>query len=146
MAPGPTDLPQRTRPTLSEESGRVLIADDNIDAALSLEMLLTGSGYEVRTAHNGVDAFDAAQSFRPGSAILDIGMPGLTGYEVAKRIRAQPWGAGMLLIAVTGWGQPEDKREARAAGFDLHFTKPVDPEVLETYLVNCTVLTQGVHI
>jgi two-component system CheB/CheR fusion protein len=136
MTSGPTHFPERTRwaPSEEAESCRILIADDNIDAALSLEILLAGCGYEVHTVHNGADAFDAAQSFRPASAILDIGMPGLSGYEVAKRIRAQPWGTGMLLIAITGWGQPEDKREASAAGFDMHFTKPVDPQVLEMYL------------
>jgi CheY-like chemotaxis protein len=110
---------------------RVLIADDNRDAALSLGMLLTYAGYDVQTVHNGIAALEAARSFRPPVAILDIGMPGLTGYVVAERIRAEPWGADMLLIALTGWGQPGDRARAFAAGFDHHCTKPVDPDQIE---------------
>jgi chemotaxis methyl-accepting protein methylase/signal transduction histidine kinase/chemotaxis response regulator CheB len=111
-------------------SRRVLVADDNIDGAVTLGMVLEMAGHEIQLAHTGKDAFDAAARFRPDIAILDIGMPDLSGYEVAKRIRHEAWGAGMRLIAVTGWGQEQDKRMAFAAGFDHHLTKPVDPERL----------------
>ena len=113
---------------------RVLIADDNIDGAMSLEVLLLHSGYDVRVAHDGLGALELAQSFSPRAAILDIGMPGLTGYEVAEYIRAAPWGRRMVLIALTGWGQAADKRRAFVAGFDHHLTKPIEPDHLETLL------------
>jgi two-component system CheB/CheR fusion protein len=110
---------------------RVLIADDNRDGAEIMAMLLASSGYEVQLAHTGPDALDVAAQQRPEVAILDIGMPGLSGYEVARRIRSQPWGAAMTLIAVTGWGQEDDKRKAKDSGFDHHLTKPIDPGALE---------------
>jgi PAS domain S-box-containing protein len=113
---------------------RILVADDNRDAADSLTMLLQLAGHEVRTAHDGREAVEAAAAFRPDVALLDIGMPGLTGYEVARRVREQPGGAGVVLVAITGWGQEEDKRRAAEAGFDHHLTKPVDPLALERLL------------
>ena len=113
---------------------RVLIADDNIDGAESLAMLIESSGHEVYLAHNGVDAFQMAATHRPPIAILDIGMPGLDGYQVARKIRDQEWGGHMILIALTGWGQEDDKRRAQRAGFDHHFTKPVDPAALDELL------------
>jgi CheY-like chemotaxis protein len=91
-------------------------------------------GNEVRTVHDGVEAFEEARQFRPDIALLDIGMPHMTGYDVARAIRQERWGSAMLLVALTGWGQEEDKRRASEAGFDLHFTKPVDPTVLERLL------------
>jgi CheY-like chemotaxis protein len=112
----------------------VLIADDNRDAAEILAMLLDQSGYAVQLAFTGPDAYARAAEHRPQAAILDIGMPGLSGYEVAQRIRAQSWGASMLLIALTGWGQDDDKRKAVAAGFNHHLTKPVDPDALEALI------------
>ena len=108
-----------------EPKRRILIADDNVDAAQSLAMLLELNGHEIRTAHDGLEALHVAESFRPEIAFLDIGMPGLTGYELAQRIRAQAWGARVALVAITGWGHDEDKRRAAAAGFDHHLTKPV---------------------
>ena len=107
---------------------RVLIADDNRDGAEIMAMLLDQFGYDVQLAFTGPDAVAAAEKYRPHVAILDIGMPGMTGYEVAQRIRAEPWGESIMLIAVTGWGQDEDKRKAHEAGFNQHLIKPVDPD------------------
>jgi CheY-like chemotaxis protein len=110
---------------------RILVADDNRDGAETMGMLLKLSGHEVLLAHSGAEALELAMRERPDIAVLDIGMPDLSGYEVAKRIRREAWGAQIKLIAVTGWGQAEDKRRALAAGFDHHLTKPVDPSQLE---------------
>jgi CheY-like chemotaxis protein len=112
---------------------RVLIADDNHDGAETLGMVLEMLGHEVRIAHSGEEALEVASRYRPEIGILDIGMPDLSDYEVAKRIRHEAWGAKITLIAVTGWGQENDKRLALAAGFDLHLTKPVDPERSRNY-------------
>ncbi|MFI4884771.1 MAG: ATP-binding protein [Steroidobacterales bacterium] len=106
---------------------RVVIADDNTDAAETLAMLLEVAGHDVRVAHDGCGALSLARAFRPQVAILDIGMPQLDGYAVARALRKEPWGADLLVIALTGRGQEEDKRQAAAAGFDVHLTKPVDP-------------------
>jgi CheY-like chemotaxis protein len=105
---------------------RVLIADDNADALATMAMLLEMEGHEVHTAGDGEQAVAQAEAVRPDIAILDIGMPRLSGHEVAARIRSAEWGRGMLLIALTGWGQAHDQERARAAGFDHHCTKPVD--------------------
>jgi len=109
---------------------RILIADDNRDAAESLAMLLEMAGHEVRVAHLGRAALALAQVFRPDTALLDIGMPDLSGYEVAQSLRAEPWAANIRLIALTGWGQDSDRRRALEAGFDHHLIKPVDPDQL----------------
>ena len=112
-------------------SKRILVADDNRDGAETMGMLLKLSGHEVYLAHSGGEALDVAKRERPDIAVLDIGMPDLNGYEVAERIRHEAWGERIKLIAVTGWGQAEDKRRALAAGFNHHLTKPVDPTQLE---------------
>ncbi|HET8699433.1 MAG TPA: ATP-binding protein, partial [Gammaproteobacteria bacterium] len=109
---------------------RILVADDNRDAAESTGMLLRLMGNEVRTAYDGAEAVEQAAAFRPDLILLDIGMPKLNGYEAAKLIREQEWSAGTMLVAVTGWGQEEDKRRTSEAGFDCHFTKPLDPAAL----------------
>jgi CheY-like chemotaxis protein len=109
---------------------RILVADDNLDAAESLGMMLRLMGHDVRTVRDGLQAVEEAAAFRPDLALLDIGMPGLSGYDVARRIREQRWGQEIILIALTGWGQEEDKRKALQAGFDQHFTKPVSPNEL----------------
>lgn len=109
---------------------RVLIADDNEDSADSLAMLLRMEGHEVMVVHDGPGALAAIASFAPEIALLDIGMPGLNGYEVAQKIRELEPATPVKLIAVTGWGQHSDKARARASGFDHHFTKPVEPERL----------------
>jgi len=109
---------------------RVLIADDNRDAATSLAMLLELEGHDVTVVHDGRQALQNIQNHSPDVAMLDIGMPEIDGYEVARRARQQPSGRGVMLIAVTGWGQEADRARAMEAGFDLHFTKPVEPETL----------------
>ena len=106
----------------------VLIADDNRDAAEALGWLLKDMGYRVSLVHDGLAAVQAAAELHPDVVVLDIGMPGLDGYETCRRIRALPGGEAMGLLAVTGWGQPEDRRKAQEAGFDQHLVKPVDPE------------------
>jgi PAS domain S-box-containing protein len=113
---------------------RVLLADDNRDAADSLSMLLEMNGHNVTVGYNGEEALQLARQSRPSVMILDIGMPDITGYEVARRVRAEPWGHDVYLIAVTGWGQKEDKARAAASGFDHHLTKPVDPDEVEIVL------------
>lgn len=109
---------------------RILIADDNDDALQTLSWLLESHGHEVHTARDGLEAVEAAAAVRPEIVILDIGMPNLDGYGAAERIRGQPWGRPMKLVAQTGWGQPSDKLRAKQAGFDLHLTKPIDVERL----------------
>lgn len=110
---------------------RILVADDNQDAALTLAMLLSLMGNDTRTAHDGLEALAVAAAFRPEVVFLDIGMPKLDGYEVCRRLRQEPWGKGMVVVALTGRGQEEDKRLAAAAGFDTHRIKPVQPAELE---------------
>jgi CheY-like chemotaxis protein len=124
-----------TQPPSGLSERRVLIADDNRDGAESLAMLLEGSGCKVYLAHNGADALTLASQHRPHAAVLDIGMPGKSGFEVAQQIRRQAWGSQVILIAVTGWGQEEYKRAAHSAGFDHHLTKPVDLEALEAIIL-----------
>ncbi len=113
---------------------RVLIADDNQDSADSLGMILELAGHQVRVAHGGHQALQLAAEFHPDAVLLDIGMPDLNGYETARALRAAPGGADLELIALTGWGHPDDKRRAAEAGFDRHLTKPVDPAELEELL------------
>jgi CheY-like chemotaxis protein len=113
---------------------RILLADDNRDALDSLATLLQCDGHEVHTAGDGAEALALAAKCRPDVMLLDIGMPKLDGYEVARRVRAEPWGKGTVLIALTGWGQDEDRRRSRDAGFDLHVVKPVDLAALEHLL------------
>jgi signal transduction histidine kinase/ActR/RegA family two-component response regulator len=113
----------------------ILVADDLRDTAESLAMMLRLAGHEVQTANDGLEAVQAAAAFRPDIALLDIGMPKMNGYEAARSIRREPWGKNIVLIAVTGWGQEDDKRRAVEAGFDHHLTKPVSPGALEKLLV-----------
>ena len=113
---------------------RILVADDNNDALESLATLLQLSGHEVYTAANGAIALESAEQHRPEVALLDIGMPKLDGYEVARRIRAQPWGQRITLVALTGWGQDSDRRRSQEAGFDSHLVKPLDLDKLTELL------------
>ncbi len=113
---------------------RVLIVDDNRDAAASLAMMLSLLGHELRTAHDGLEALELAEAFRPDLMLLDIGLPRLNGYEICLRIREQPWGKRIYIIAVTGWGQEDDRRRSQEAGFDYHMLKPVDYVELERLL------------
>jgi CheY-like chemotaxis protein len=114
--------------------GRVMVVDDNRDAAESLGLVLRFMGYEVSIAYGGAEALEVAARERPRAAIIDIGMPVMSGHEVARRMRLEAWGRNAILIALTGWGQETDKQAARAAGFDDHLTKPVDPDHVEAVL------------
>ena len=113
---------------------RILIVDDNIDSADMLARLLELLGNEVRTANDGEAGVKVAAQFRPDLVLMDIGMPKLNGYEAARRIRDETWGSSMVLVALTGWGQDEDKRKSLEAGFDAHWVKPVDPAALNKLL------------
>ena len=124
-------VPESSEQATAAATRRVLIADDNKDAAEIMAMLLAHSGFEVHLAHTGTDALALAERQHPDFAVLDIGMPGLSGYEVARGIREQSWGTHIKLIAVTGWGQEDDKLRAMQAGFDHHLTKPIDPNALQ---------------
>ncbi len=115
-----TSLPRR----------RILVVDDNRDAADSLAALLKLAGHETETAYDGLDAVDRAETFRPELILLDIGLPKLGGYEVARRIREQPWGNGTVLVALTGWGHEDDRENSRTAGFRDHLVKPVKHDAL----------------
>jgi signal transduction histidine kinase len=113
---------------------RVLVVDDNIDAADSLAMLLRLYGHEVRTVHNGLAALEAASAFHPGIVLLDLGLPGMDGYEIARHLRKHADGYPFRLAAVTGYGQEKDLVRSRQAGFDQHLVKPIDPEKLLQFL------------
>lgn len=109
---------------------RVLVVDDSVDAAESLAMLLAFEGHEVYKAHDGAEAVRVAERVRPDVVLMDIGLPILNGYEACRRIRDQAWGASIVMVAITGWGQEEDRERSNAAGFDVHLVKPVDHEKL----------------
>jgi PAS domain S-box-containing protein len=109
---------------------RILVVDDNVDAACSLEMLLKSLGHETRVVNDGAEALRVAPEYRPSIVLLDIGMPGLDGYEVARRLRAMDGGEALRIVAVTGWGQDTDREKSREAGFDVHLVKPVEPREL----------------
>ncbi len=113
---------------------RILVTDDNVDSAESLGQLLQLLGNDVTTAYDGSQAVEVAESLRPDVILLDIGMPKLNGFEACRRIRERPWGKDAILVAMTGWGQDEDKRRSQEAGFDHHLVKPVDPVALEKLL------------
>jgi PAS domain S-box-containing protein len=136
VAAGPVipELPPADIEWLSPAGRRIVVADDSRDAADSLAMMLRLMGHEVRTVGDGQEAVEVVQGYRPDVAILDIGMPRLNGYEAARRIREQPWGRDVLLVALTGWGQDADRRQAERAGFDSHFTKPVEAALLQELL------------
>ncbi|MEO8525069.1 MAG: PAS domain-containing protein [Caldimonas sp.] len=113
---------------------RILIADDLRDSADSLALLLETMGHEVHVAYNGEEAFQAIEALRPEVALLDLGMPKMSGYDVCRRIRGLPWGRRVTLIAQSGWGQDEDRRRTRDAGFDHHIVKPIDTKALDALL------------
>ena len=126
-APAPVSVPRR-----------VLVVDDNVDAAESLAMVLRFAGHDTRQAHDGVQAVKVAEQFRADVVLLDIGLPIMNGYEVCRRVRQEPWGRSMLLVALTGWGQEEDREQSRDAGFDVHMVKPVDHEALLDVIARST--------
>ena len=113
---------------------RVLVVDDNVDAAVSLGMLLKLAGQDVRVAYDGPTALRQAIDFRPELILLDIGMPVMDGYEVCRRLRRQSGLDQATVVALTGWGQDEDRRRSHEAGFDHHMVKPVEPGALERLL------------
>lgn len=115
---------------------RILVVDDNPDSAMSMAMVLSMMGHETQTAHDGEAAVSTAEAFRPHVVLLDIGLPKLNGYEVAQRIRQHEWGASMFLVAVTGWGQDEDRRRSEDVGMNLHMVKPVEPAALGRVLAS----------
>ena len=123
---------KRDRPDEAVVPLRIVVADDNVDAALTLAALLGMHGYDVRTAHDGIEALDEVMRFEPQVVILDIGMPGMNGYKVAAAVRERS--PHVLLIALTGWGQDEDRHRSKAAGFDHHLVKPVVFDVLADLL------------
>jgi signal transduction histidine kinase len=123
-----------SEPTMSPAALRILLADDNRDALETLARLLQLDGHEIHKAADGVQALEAADRVRPDLVLLDIGMPGMDGYEVARRIRSQPWGRAATLVALSGWGQESDRKRSREAGFDSHCIKPLDPQRLSTLL------------
>jgi CheY-like chemotaxis protein len=125
-----TAPPSRQLNGHSRPRKRILLADDNKDAAESLAIILRLEGHEVELAHDGLAAWQAFEKSRPDVALLDIGMPRSSGYEVARRIRGTAQGGSVLLVAITGWAQDSDKLQSRDAGFDHHLTKPIEPEAL----------------
>ncbi|HJV62609.1 MAG TPA: response regulator [Albitalea sp.] len=113
---------------------RVLLIDDNLDAAESLAQLLALAGHDARTATDGPHAIQMAQEFHPDVVFCDLGLPGMTGYEVARELRSLSFGHDMVLAALTGYGQAGDREKSARAGFDAHLVKPVDPAVIESFL------------
>lgn len=115
---------------------RVLIVDDNRDAAESLRLFLAAVRFEARIALDGESALEIAGQFKPEAILLDIGLPDISGFDVARRLREQPWAQAAVLCALTGWGQDADRQAAREAGFDHYFTKPIDIDMLLNLLEN----------
>ncbi|MGB2712742.1 MAG: PAS domain S-box protein [Vicinamibacterales bacterium] len=130
----PSDRPV-TKPKPAERR-RILIVDDSEDGAESLAMLLQFEGHETYKAHDGLQAIDAAERLRPDAVLLDLGLPRLNGYDACRRIRSQPWGKDLVIVALTGWGQDEDRHRSTEAGFDAHMVKPVDHDVLTKFLAS----------
>jgi PAS domain S-box-containing protein len=133
----PTHRPEGgDQPPRPATQARVLVVDDHQDAADSLTMVLTLLGHEVRTARDGLEGVEAAAAFRPDVILLDIGMPRLNGYDACRRIREQPGGEDAFIVALTGWGQEDDKRRSHEAGFNAHLVKPVEPATLAKLLAD----------
>jgi PAS domain S-box-containing protein len=116
------------------KSRRILVVDDNRDSAMSLAMLLKMTGNDTQLAHDGSEAVEKADAFRPDLILLDIGLPKMNGYDACRAIRNEPWGKNIVLVALSGWGQAEDRRKSQEAGFDLHLVKPVEYTVLSSFL------------
>jgi PAS domain S-box-containing protein len=138
-APASSDADHRSsEPTEHRRAGRrILVVDDNHDSADSLAQLLRLLGHETWTAYEGLKGVELAELHRPDVVLLDLGMPKLNGYDACRQLRAQPWGKDMLLIAQSGWGQEDDKRRSREAGFDAHLVKPIDHEALTSLITAC---------
>ncbi len=125
MKTGPAERRMQNDVAQPAPKGRVLIVDDNRDGAASLAMLLTVMGNDTRTAHDGLEGVELAEAFRPNLIVLDIGLPRLNGFDACRRIREKAWAKDALIVAATGWGQDEDRRRSKEAGFDHHLVKPV---------------------
>jgi signal transduction histidine kinase/CheY-like chemotaxis protein len=138
------EAPAPTVATPGARTRRILIVDDNVDHADSLAMLLSIDGHEVHAAHDGVDGLAAADRLRPDVALLDLGLPRLDGFDTCRRLREQPWGKSMLLVAITGWGQDVDRIKSSEAGFDYHLVKPIDSRMLAAMLTNASPASTGV--
>jgi CheY-like chemotaxis protein len=134
--PGQPNAQPGAGASAAPRSKRILVADDNADAADSLGLLLELHGNEVRTVHDGLAAVETAATFKPEIVLLDLGMPKLDGYQAARRIREQAANGEVLLIAVTGWGQEQDRRRTKEAGFDVHLVKPLDIDLLQRLLAS----------
>ena len=119
--------PAGPSPNGSATARRILVADDSVDAAESIGMLLELRGHDVRLAHTGRQAIETSESYRPDVVLLDISLPDMNGYEVGRRLRSAQGAGSPVLVAVTGFGHEDDRTRAREAGIDLHLTKPVDP-------------------
>ena len=132
-ATGGPSRPTETKP-LSQR--RILVVDDNVDAAMTVVALLKKWGHEVQVTFNGTSALEAVRNFRPEIILLDIGLPGMSGYDVARHLRAEPTAKNLFIAALTGYGQEDDRRRSKEAGFDCHLTKPPDPGVLQTLLAS----------
>lgn len=129
--PSPVEEAGRETPPAVTESRRILLVDDNLDTASSLAVLFQIAGHETAVAHDGITAIETATGFRPHVILLDIGLPGMNGYDICQRLRERSWAQAVIIIALTGWGQEADREKSRAAGFDHHLVKPVDfPELL----------------
>jgi len=120
---------------------RILVVDDNRDGADTLARVLTMMGYETRAAYDGVEAVEVAETYRPDVVLLDLGLPKLNGFETCQRLRERAWCKDVTIIAVTGWGQEQVRRNTQEAGFDHHMVKPVDPTALMKLLVEVTPAT-----
>jgi CheY-like chemotaxis protein len=135
--PSPRPLRERDASAAPARSKRrILVVDDNVDAAITVAALLKAWGHDVQMAHNGPAGLEAAAQFRPEIILLDIGLPGMSGYEVAKRLRSDPLHHGVLITALTGYGQSEDRARSHAAGFDYHLTKPPDVSMLQQLITS----------
>jgi CheY-like chemotaxis protein len=130
----PGQEPTTRRPYNETPALRILVVDDNRDAADSLAMLLEMNGHTGRVAYDGATALEKAEKTRPHVALVDIGMPAMNGYEVAQRISTAGWGSGTVLVAITGWGAKSGRAKSREAGFAYHLTKPVDYDTLASLL------------
>jgi CheY-like chemotaxis protein len=124
-----------TWPEAAGARRRILVVDDNLDSATSMTMMLQLLGNDVHTVHDGIAAVEQAETFRPQVILMDLGMPRLNGFEATRRIREQPWGREVVIIALTGWGQEGDRARSKEAGCDGHLVKPVDLEELEKLLL-----------
>ncbi len=127
-------MPVKNRHSEFSASRRILVVDDNVDGARSLAMMLQFTGNEVQVAHDGLQALSVAESFRPDVILMDIGMPKLNGYETCRRLRLEPWGRDIVIVAQTGWGTEDDQVKSHQAGFNFHMVKPIDPASLQRVL------------